>query len=133
MVMDNKHLSFLKEDGFWILLHKLLSDAITLSLLAFAGLMTIEGLMPGFISLHLNLAKVLIAIALLFFARMMIGHTKNMTLPHSHSKWLTGGLLLWSSLLVINSLIKFPLYALVIITLFTAIIGKLLYSEFFGK
>lgn len=143
MVMDNKHLSFLHEDGFWLTLHALLYDALVLSLLAFAGLMTIEGLMPGFVSAHLNLAKVLFSIALLFFACISIGQQsavakammnrrKNISASSGNvSKWLIGFLLLWSSLLILNSLIKFPLWAIASIFLFTALIGKLLYKEFF--
>ena len=131
--MNNKYLSFLKEDGFWIMMHKLLSDTIALLLIAFAGLVTVEGLIPGFVSPHLNLAKVLIAIALLIFLRVIIGHTKNITLSESNSKWLLGVLILWSSLLIVNSLFRFPSYAIGIVFIFTAIIGKLLYSEFFGK
>lgn len=132
--MDNKYLSFLHEDGFWLMLHALFRDALTLSLVAFAGLMTIEGLMPGFVSGHLNLAKVLVAIALLFFVLIGIGHKKNISLGSGNvSKWLFIGLLLWSSLLILNALIKFPLYAIVIIFVFTGIIGKLVYDEFFEK
>ena len=131
--MDNKYLTFLKEDGFWVMIHKLLSDTIALLLIAFAGLATVEGLIPGFISVHLNLAKVLIVIALLIFARIIIGHTKKIALPQSTSKWLLGGLMLWSSLLIVNALIRFPFYAIVIVFILTAIIGKLLYDEFFKK
>ncbi|MDD5083609.1 MAG: hypothetical protein PHT88_01550 [Candidatus Moranbacteria bacterium] len=126
-----------KQDGFWLMLHFLLRDALALSLLAFAGLMTIEGLMPGFVSGHLNLAKVLFAIALLFFAFIGIGQqpafAKATAWQGKTSKWLITGLLFWSSLLILNSLIKFPLYAIVITFLLTAVIGKLLYDEFFTK
>jgi hypothetical protein len=144
--MNNQRiLDIFKQDGFRLMLHFLLHDALTLSLIAFAGLMTIEGLIPGFVSGHLNLAKVLFAITLLFFAFIGIGHTpivaqamadKEKSIPSSSgnaSKWLLSGLLLWSSLLILNSLIKFPLYAIVIIFILTAIIGKLVYDEFFTK
>lgn len=135
----------LHEDGFRLMLHALLRDALMLSLFAFAALMTIEGLMPGFVSGHLNLAKVLFTIALLLFAflamekSIAIASEKKETAqkkPTSAdrkerlSKWLLIGLASWSSILILNSLIKFPFYAIVIIFILTAAIGKLLYDEF---
>jgi hypothetical protein len=145
--MDNKFLtrskrrlaSILNQDGFWLMLNFLLRDALVLSLFAFAGLMTVEGLMPGFASGHLNLAKVLFGIAILFFAYIGVNQQSTSLLRQpvdttwrsKTSKWLMIGLLLWSSLLILNSLIKFPLYAIVIIFLLTAVIGNLLYDEFF--
>jgi len=134
---------FFKQDGLWLALYFLLRDALVLSLFAFAGLMTIEGLIPGFVSGHLNLAKVLFVIALLFFAFIGIERTsaitqslavKEKSIPSSSgnaSKWLLSALLLWSSLLVLNALIKFPFYAIVSIFVLTALIGKLLYDELF--
>jgi hypothetical protein len=130
----NKHSikNLLNQDGFWLMLHALLRDALTLSLLAFAGLMTIEGLIPGFVSGHLNLAKVIFVIALLFFAFTSIGRIKNIPLQSGIiSKGLSISLLLWSSLLILNTLIKFPLYAILIIFVLTALIAKLVYTEFF--
>lgn len=122
------------------MLHSLLRDALVLSLLAFAGFMTLEGLIPGFISGHLNLAKVLFGIALLFFAFKATSPTEDMEPSAAKASasqkantpsWLIVGLLLWSSLLILNSLLKFPLYAIAIIFVLTTIIGKLLHDEFF--
>lgn len=128
--MDNKFLSFLHEDGFWRMLHALLRDTLTLSLFAFAGLMSIEGLMPGFVTGHLNLAKVLFIIALLMFAFIAIGSKRSIPVSKGNvPKWFIIGLITWSSLMILNSLIKFPFYAIVIIFLFTVSIGKLLYDE----
>lgn len=130
--MDNKFLTFLREDGFWHMVFALLYDTLILSLLAFAGLMTLEALIPGFISVHINLAKIVFGISLLLFAYAGIGYAKNITLSSRViPKWFKVILLLWSSLLILNALIKFPLYAIVIIFLLTAVIGKLLYDEFF--
>jgi hypothetical protein len=142
--MNNRQITdIFKQEGFWLMLHFLLRDALALSLLAFAGLMTAEGMLPGFVSVHLNLAKVLFGIALLFFAFIGVGHSpavaqamegqrKNSAFRSGTvSKWLFYGLLLWSSLLTLNALLKFPLYAIVIIFISTGIIGKLVYDEFF--
>ena len=141
MAMDNRYypilkkhaLSILREKGLWLMLHALLSDAIVLVLVAFAGLMTLESLMPGFVSAHINLAKILFAIAVLFLAHFAVGHAYH--IPASEKRapwWLLTILILWSSAIVISSLIKFPLYAIAIIFVFTAIIGKLLYDDFFN-
>lgn len=135
--MDNK---IMKQEGFRLALHLLLRDALALSLLAFAGFMTLEGLIPGFVSGHLNLAKVLCGIALLFFAFKATSPAEDpepsaakasASQKTNTPSWFIVGLLLWSALLILNSLIKFPLYAIAIIFILTAIIGKLLYDEFF--
>jgi hypothetical protein len=112
----------------------LLTDALSLSLFAFAGFMTLEGLMPGFIIEHLNLTKVLFTIALVFLAREALS-LRALAIPPEVSLrkhqiffvFLCG----WSLALLINSLLKFPLFAIVIIVFLTIFIGKLFFDEFF--
>lgn len=130
--MPNKNIfSFEHNLYFWMVVHRLIQDTITLALIAFAGLMTLDSVMPGFVSSHLNLAKVLFFIAILFFASFATGFAKPEENPSEPKRqWITNSLVLWSSLLIINSLIKFPLYAIVIIFVTTLIIIKLFHQEF---
>lgn len=120
--------------------HTLLRDALALSLLGFAGFMTLEGLIPGFVSEHLNLAKVILVIALLMAALIATAtmRDKKKSLPDEEatntkraSRWLLAVLIPWASVLLVNSLIKFPPYSIGIIFVSTAIIGILLYAELF--
>ena len=129
----NNH-TFLKpfhERGFWLMAHALLSDAVSLMLLVFVGFMTLEALIPGIITSHISMAKFLFVIIALLFAQIVIGqkHTITFTIT-KNNRWFIKALLFWSLLLILNALLKFPIYAIIIITLLTIAIVCLFYQLF---
>lgn len=129
------HVYPLKETGFWLAVYALLQDALGLLLFGFAGLMTLEGLIPGLVSGHLSLAKLLFAITAILFLFILLGQKYFQQLSVAESRppkrWMILALLLWSCLLTVNALLTFPLSATAVILILTGIIVFLLHRLFF--
>jgi hypothetical protein len=131
---SSANLPLWQDRGFWLTAYALGHDLAVLLLFTFAALMTVDGLMPGFISSHLNFAKFLFGLAALLFLLIAIGRKEDVSFPVSKPrKRLIGSLLAWSALLTINALLKFPPLASLVILILTAAIGRLLYQLFFTE
>ena len=127
--MDNRNNKIINP---WLMVsHKLLHDVIFLLLIVFALLLVAEGIAPGFVSAHLNTAK----LAILIFAvlGLIIYSGKKLKIEFeaprtANKKWIIF-LAIFSILLVTNSLIKFDWEEIIIIVLATFLVFFFLYRE----
>jgi hypothetical protein len=118
--------------GFRLAAYALAYDAALLFLTGFAVLMVAEGLMPGFVSGRINLAKPLALFALLLFGMAAAGRTWKISVSdRKPDRRLFAVLVLWSTLLVANSLLRFPAYAAAAILALTGTAGWLFYRILF--
>jgi hypothetical protein len=116
-----------------LIAYKLLHDALAIMLLAFSMLLIIEGIIPGLVSSHLSLAKVVLVIILNLGAILWIGRSFQITYdpPTIKKNKLLPVLVIGSFLLIGNSLLRFSLWENIIITLTTLLIIYHLYKMFF--
>lgn len=130
-----------QNNSFQRTVYAVLSDAIVLTIIGFAGLMTLEGILPGFVSTHLSLTKVSFVLAIFFIAHNALSRIPAVSsalqknpyplLPRSRTILIF--LVFWSFLLTINALLKFPLPVIVITVILTGMIGKFFYDEILTK
>lgn len=114
----------------WELVFHLLTDGIFLALVGLIGLLTFDALLPGFVSSHLNFAKYIFLVGIAILAHQALMHHfafKEKT--SSNGRLFRIFLGIWFVLLLLNSLIKFPLYAIAIIVMLTISIAYLLIKE----
>lgn len=115
--------------------YKLFHDIISLLLIAFAFLLITEGIVPGFVSAHLNITKLAIIIFAVLGAIIYLGRKVKVeyeTPQKINKKWIIS-LAVFSMLLIINSLLRFGWQEIVIITLATFLIFFYLYRKFFSS
>jgi hypothetical protein len=123
---------FWNDKGFWLTLYVLLYDISVLLLIALAGFVTLENLLPGFISTRLNLAKPFFLLTLTLLALITVSRRHNIKAPTvSLKRWHIGVLVAWSLFLTFSSLLKFPPLAILVILLLTSAFAFLLYRLFF--
>lgn len=130
--MDN--LNNKTTDTWLTIAYKLLYDIIFLLLIIFAILLVSEGIVPGFVSAHLNITKLAMIIFAVLGLIIYLGRKLKIEfkMPRTVSKkWIAFGIV-FSILLIINSLIKFDWKEMIIITLATFLIFFYLYHEFFS-
>lgn len=98
-------------------LYALLLEAIELSLLAFAIIVTAEAILPGIISFRMNLAKPLIAIILMIAAATLLGRHLGASFPFSPDKKspLTWIGITWLAFLLTLASVGFPSWSVPII------------------
>lgn len=117
----------------WLLCYRLLREVIFLALLGFFGLMLLEGIMPGFVSTHINFAKYIFSVGLLIIGHQTIEKRfhiqENAPYYYKIFFWIA---LVVAGLLLLNSLLKFPFYAISIIFILTSAIAYMLKQEFFA-
>lgn len=118
---------------FLLITYKLLHDALLLFLMSFAGMLVIEGLLPGLVSSHLSLAKVAIAIFLILIAIVWIGSKFQIIYddPSFKKNKLSPILTVAAFLLIGNSLLKFAFWENIVITTITLFVFFLIYSLIF--
>ena len=102
-------------DGHAHVLYALLVEVILLILLSFAGLFTLETILPGIISSRFVIGKlIIIAVPLIFFTAFL-GRVLGISFSTFHSSSLRiliiGGLL-WTIGISIISLFSFPLWSI---------------------
>lgn len=109
----------LKESGYGNILYALLIEGMFLLLLAFAGLFTLEMILPGIIASRFVLAKFLIVIIFLLISTGFFGKFLGLRFPISLSipKPIRILAFLWAFFLLTLSLLKFPLWSIPIILL----------------
>lgn len=119
-------------DGHAHVLYALLVEVILLILLSFAGLFTLETILPGIISSRFIIGKlIIIAVPLIFFTAFL-GRVLGISFSTFHSSSLRiliiGGLL-WTLGISTLSLLAFPIWSIPIFLISFATIGYLVYKE----
>lgn len=117
----------------FLIVYKLLHDALLLTLLTFTAMLVGEGLIPGFVSARISFSKVFIVIVLITSAIVWLGKKLDLIYhaPIMKNNKLLPLLVLFSFLLIGNSMLHFALWANIIITLTTLFILFLLYELMF--
>lgn len=117
-----------------LLTYKLLYDALLLMLVTFAGVLTVDGLLPGLLTSKISFSKITIAIIIVLASIAYLG--KNLDITYGKTKInknkILPVLILFSFLLIGNSLLKFTLWENIIITLTTLLVFFLLYELIFS-
>lgn len=113
-----------------LIAYKLLYDLLFLLLITFALILTAEGVLPGLVSSKISFSKVIILIFLTLASIAYLG--KNLHITYSEKKInkikILPILILFSFLLIGNSLLKFSFWENIIITLTTLFVFFLLYE-----
>lgn len=112
--------------NFGIFLYKIFNDILVLLLLSYAMLLIAEGIMPGLISAYLSFTKLTLLLFAVLGSALYLGKLNNIRFEFNSKKTaLFFGLIIFSILLIINSLLKFTWIEIGIIT--TASIVLLIY------
>jgi hypothetical protein len=117
-----------------LVVYKLLYDLLLLLLLTFAAVLAAEGLLPGLISSKISFSKITFALLAVLAAITYLGKNLNITYDkiRINKNKILPALILFSFLLIGNSLLKFTLWENFIITLITLFIFFLLYDLIFN-
>jgi len=121
------------DKNFVLLTYKLAHDALFLMLLALAGMLVSEGILPGFISAHISFVKVIVVIFILLSFIALLGHQLDIAFTSSpmQKNKLVPLLLIFSFLLIGNSMLKFPFWENLLTTLATLLVFFLFYQLIF--
>lgn len=126
---------FFSKNSF-LISYKLLHDVLFVLLIFLAGTLLAEELIPGIISEHIGLSKIVILIALnIFLISTIYPHIENnlkKDLPTANKKTLLA-VSLFGILLLINSFLKISFLLNALLVLQVGIITYILYSIFFKK
>ena len=121
-----------QKNGYIHVLYALLVEIILLILLSFAGLFTLETILPGIISSRFVIGKLIIIVTPLLFFTAFLGRVLGISFSTVHSSSLRiliiGGLL-WTLGISILSLLAFPIWSIPIFLISFAAIGYLVYKE----
>ena len=116
-----------------LLAYKLLYDMLLLGLITLTGVLLADGLLPGLLTSKISFSKIIIAIIAILASIAYLG--KKLDLVYSQVKTNHGktlpALVLFSFLLVGNSLLKFTLWENIMITLTTLFVFFLFYELIF--
>jgi hypothetical protein len=124
-----------KLDKNWILVfYKLLSDALFLVLIALGGLLVADGILPEFFDAYLSFTKIIIIIFFICGAIFYIHNYKKLpTSESSQSKKLIFVMTFFLLALIVNSLLKFNPWEVLIISTTTLLIVFYLFKVIFEK
>ncbi len=114
------------------ILFALLIEGIVLLLLSFAGLFTLETILPGIISTRFIIGKLIIAATLLVFLTAFLGQMLGISFPITPTRplrFLLIGSLFWAFGIFTISLLSFPLWSIPIYLFSFAAIGYFAYKE----
>lgn len=117
----------------FLITYKILHDAMLLILLTFAGLLFTDALLPGLVTSKVSFTKVAIALTMITILIAYLGKKFEISykeIKPNGSKVLPV-LILFSFLLIGNSMLKFTLWQNIIITMTTLFIFFLLYELIF--
>jgi hypothetical protein len=125
-------LPHISKDTF-IVIYKLLHDALLLLLVSFAAMLVAEGALPGIVSQHISLARLAVAIFAVLGMIIWLGKELQITYekPAIKKNKLLPVLILFAFLLIGNSLLKFALWENMLITLVTLLLFFLFYQIIF--
>ena len=115
--------------------YKLLHDALLLLLLSFVAILVAEGALPGLVSSHISLTRLVIIILIVLGAIIIIGRNFQISYekPNIKKSRLLPVLILFAFLLIGNSLLKFAFWENLIMTLATLFLFFLFYQIIFDQ
>ena len=127
--------NFLTNKNMFLITYKLLHDALLILLLTLATSLIAEGLLPGIISGHISLARIVLVILFILGFIVFIGQRFDLTYiaPAAKKNRLLPILILFVFLLIGNSLLNFAFWQNMLITLTTIIIFYLFYKIIFAS
>lgn len=131
--MLTKLLEKLIKKGYGHILYALLIEAILLILLSFAGLFTLETILPGLISGRFVIGKLIIIATLLLFFMEYLGQKLDISFPLISSrppKIFSIGIGIWAIGILTLSLLAFPTWSIPIFLLSFGAIVHLTFKEF---
>ncbi len=120
------------DKGYGHILYALLIETILLILLSFAGLFTLETILPGLISGRFVIGKLIIIVTLLFFFTAFLGRLLGISLPIPISSSLRTLLILmglWALGILTISLLAFPTWSIPILLISFGAIGYFFFRE----
>lgn len=117
-----------------VIIYKLLYDALFLFLFSLAMMLIAEGALPGLISDHISLLKIALAALIIMSAIVWLGKNLQFTFESGTTKKskLMPVLILFTFLLIGNSLLKFAFWENLVITTLTLIVLFILYNSIFS-
>ncbi|KKP96325.1 MAG: hypothetical protein US25_C0074G0003 [Candidatus Moranbacteria bacterium GW2011_GWE1_36_7] len=123
------------EKNSLLIAYKLLHDLLLLMLVSFAGFLVIEGLLPGLLTSKISFSKIVIGIIIILASIVYLGKNFNITYQQAkiHTSKMLSGLVLFSFLLIGNSMLKFNFWENLVITLATLLILFLFYELIFSS
>lgn len=124
---------FIVSKNIFLIIYKILHDAIFLILLTFAALLFTDALLPGLVTSKVSFSKVVIALIIITISITYLGKKLEISYKEikiNKSKFLPI-LILFSFLLIGNSMLKFTFWQNIIITLTTLFIFFLFYELIF--
>jgi hypothetical protein len=111
-----------------IFLYKIFNDILILLLVSYALLLVSEGIMPGLVGAYLSFTRLTLLVFAIFGVILYLGKLNAISFELDNKKTaLFYGLLIFSVILMINSLLKFTWIEIGVIT--TASIFLLLYLK----
>ena len=130
-----KIFAFFSQKNNIMIAYKLLHDALLLLLLSFVAILVAEGALPGLVSSHISLARLVIIILVVLGMIIFIGKNFQISYekPNIKKSRLLPALVLFAFLLIGNSLLKFALWENLIITLSTLFLFFLFYQIIFSS
>lgn len=120
----------LKSD-FGIFLYKILGDIMVLLLLSLALLLLSEGIMPGLVSSFLSFTRLILIIFAVLGGIIYLGKLNEISFDLENKKTVfLGGFLVFSVMLIVNSILKFSLIEIGIITIASIFLLFYLYKNY---
>lgn len=118
-----------------LIAYKLLHDALLLVLLAFLATLVADALLPGLITSKVSFSKITLILVITVSLIIYLGKTLSISYPQIkiNKNKILPALILFSFLLIGNSMLKFPFWENIIITLVTLLIFFLLYELIFSS
>ncbi len=110
-------------------------EALAIGYLYFIGLFTIETLLPTFITVRFSLTLFFFFLLLATFLVALLGQFLELSFPYRitrKSPLLFLGLL-WGTGILVISLVKFPLWALILMTVLFVLSGYLFFNVLFEE
>lgn len=119
----------------YLVIYKLLHDALALVLGSFVLMLFAEGLLPGIVSSHISMARIVVLLIFILGSIVWIGHKFDIVYdaPKIRKNKIIPILILFSFLLIGNSMLKFALWQNILITLITLSFFFLLYKQIFSS
>jgi hypothetical protein len=117
-----------------IFLYKIFNDILVLFLLSYAMLLIAEGIMPELVSAYLSFTRLTLLLFAVLGSVLYLGKLNNISFEFENKKTaLLYGLIIFSILLIINSLLKFTWLEIGIITTASILLLFYSYKNFFKE
>jgi hypothetical protein len=111
-------------------LYKIFNDILALLLVVYALLLVSEGVIPGLASAHLSFTRLTLIVFAVLGMITYLGKINGISFESGYKKTaLFGGLMAFSILLIINSLLKFAWLEIGIITIASILLLYYLYKN----